>query len=408
MGIVSAKEFLGMCEKVLLVSLVFFCFLAVFVYDIKNTDYQQFVYLADAFVHGQLHFREMPGSDIDIAWYHGKAYWFPGPFAAILLVPFVAFFGTGFLQGYVNFPLVVLNFYLLYSIALKLGIKKRIDACWLAFAYVFATMYFSVAVTSSSWRFAQIVATTLLLLALVEYLTKKRFWLIGLCIAFAFATRAHLVLSLSFFMLGIYNDAGIGWRDKLKEIGRLVSPVIAVGIALLLYNYARFENIFETGLILDVSNIINYKNTFPIALAYGGGKLFSLAYVPTNIYYYFFNGLQPALMNPRSYILHSPFVKFSPAWGFNNIFLFAPIFFFTLLARAKEKIVRQSWVAALLIFGVLLLYFVPHNRYLLDLMPFLFILLVRGLSPAVRMPVKLLIVLSMIINFGLMHLGSIS
>ena len=395
-----------MCEKVLLVSLVFFCFLATFTYNTKTTDHQQFVYLADAFLHGQLHFRELPGSYTDLSWYQGKFYMASGPFPVIILTPFVFLWGTNFLQGYIHFLLTALNFYLLFTIALRLGIKRKIDALWLAFAYLFGTMYLGVALTANSLRFAQVIATSLLLLAILEYLGKKRFWLIGVLMALAVATRLNLILGLSFFALGILY-ATKSRRGRFVSFSHLCAPVFVAGVFLLWYNYARFGNIFDNGYLSSIltDSLIGISDAPRKALVYSNYRLLSPAFIPTNLYYYFLKGPEAVLSGSTdSYLITPPFLRpdVFGLWQTNeytSAIISAPIFFFTLLANAKEAVVRQGWLAALLLFSFLLLLFTPTQRYFLDLTPFLFVILLRALAPKISFPLKIFIVFSFLLNF---------
>lgn len=325
-----------------------------------------------------------------------------GPFPAILLMPFVLFWGTDFLQGYVGFFLTVLNFYLLYTIALRLGIKEKINALWLSFGYIFGTMYLGIALASDAWRFSQVIATSLLLLAISEYLGKKRFWLMGLLMALAVATRANLLLGLPFFVLGIFFDRK-RWKERVRLLRQILLPVILAGLLLMSYNYVRFGTVFENGYSLSpyMNSRIGFTDSQRIALEYGKGKLLSPTYMPTNLYYYFLKGPEPILLTPESYILIAPFATTRILWGnkeFNNILIAAPFFLFAFLAKTKEEMVRQSWFAAGIIFLVLLFYYVPQRRYLLDVTPFLFIPLIRALGLTIPFPVKLSIVISFSVN----------
>lgn len=398
------KEVALIFQRILLIFLIGYCLILALVFNFTNASYQQFVYLADSFLHGKLYFLEVPGSWADVVSFEGKLYWHLAPFPALLLAPFSLFWGTDFLQGYVNFLLTILNLYLLYLIALRLGIKEKIDALWLAVGYVFGTVYLGVVFASDAWRFAQVIATSLLLLVILEYLGKKRFLLIGLLAAFAFASRFNLLLVLSFFFLGILFEKE-SWQRKLVYSFKLVLPILIVGILLLLYNYARFKDPFQTGYYLSTFNALHAKE-LRIALQSTGKSLFSLTYLPTNLYYYLLKGPYPVLQTTDSYLLAPPFATFTAPGmrlgrEFSNAFIPSMIFLFSLLANTKEPIVRQSWLAIFLVLIPLLFYFAPQQRYILDIMPFLFVLLVRAIAPTVPSPIKVLILLSFFLNFYL-------
>ncbi len=81
---------------------------------------QQFVFLAKSFLEGKLYLTEIPYGNLgDLSLYNNHYYWPLGPFPAIILLPFVAIFGTNFLQIFLQFPLNILNYFLLFKISKK-------------------------------------------------------------------------------------------------------------------------------------------------------------------------------------------------------------------------------------------------------------------------------------------------
>src|SRR3989344_2127450 len=113
----TKKEILVALEAILLALLFVVGVSMVFASNITTDTHQQFVFLADSFLHGTTSFREVPGSFTDIASFNGKLYWSAGPFPATLLMPFVFIFGTKMMQGYLQFLLVILNIFLIYRMA---------------------------------------------------------------------------------------------------------------------------------------------------------------------------------------------------------------------------------------------------------------------------------------------------
>ena len=55
-----------------------------------------FNYLADSFLHGQLHLRLLPSSLHDLSFFDGRYYLYWPPMPAVVLMPFVAIFGVNF------------------------------------------------------------------------------------------------------------------------------------------------------------------------------------------------------------------------------------------------------------------------------------------------------------------------
>src|SRR5688572_16233902 len=60
----------------------------------RVTETAYFNFLADSFLHGQLHLRLMPETLHDISFFNGKYYLYWPPMPAIVLMPFVAVFGV--------------------------------------------------------------------------------------------------------------------------------------------------------------------------------------------------------------------------------------------------------------------------------------------------------------------------
>jgi hypothetical protein len=160
-------------------------------------------------------------------------------------MPLVAFFGWAMQQGYLLFVANALNLYLLYRIASRITTSHR-SSLWLSFAYIFSTAYLYIGLRPWSWYFAQALATLFLLLSLDEFFHKRRHWLIGVYIALGVATRINLVLAVIFVAGSILLESE-AHRIKIQRLVQLAFP-IAISLAfLLLYNYLRFENVFEFG-----------------------------------------------------------------------------------------------------------------------------------------------------------------
>jgi len=187
---------------------ILFCFIAfgclLFVYYnlLSKSQELQFEYLAQSFLQGKLYLGIDNGTWLDASYYKGYAYWPQGVFPAILLTPVVFFFNDVIHQYHVQFFLNILNVYLLYKIAQKIT-HNSITSLWLSLSYVFSSAYIVVGLYSWSWWFAQVVATTALLLALYEYFYRQRWLLIGVYLACALATRIDLLIASSFFLVSI-------------------------------------------------------------------------------------------------------------------------------------------------------------------------------------------------------------
>jgi len=356
-----------------LVGLIFLFFVFTLLYNFSINGEQQFIYLADSFLHGQLHFREMPGTWWgDTTFANGRYYWPLGPFPALILMPFVLIFGTSFLQGFLQFFLTLFNFYLLYKIALKINYKK-LDALWLALAFVFASVYLGAAWISFGWQFAEIFCVLLQLMSIYEFLNRKRYCLIGIYSALLFATRPTAGLGIVFFILAVIFSRDI-LKEKIKKLTFLLGPTVIVGALLLIYNYLRLGSFWNNGYmdaILGSQTLISAREKF---------GLFKLRNIPTNLYYYFLKMPEPVLLK-GSYLLKPPYLKVSP-WGL-SFFVMSPIFLWMFKISIKEKITKYALLTSAAILFFLLAYWGTGYvqlgpRYILDLLPFAFLAMLYG------------------------------
>ncbi len=337
-------------------------FIILFITNLAVVQEQQFTLLAQSFISHHLDIVNI-GDDIsDTAYFNGKYFWPLGPFPAIILLPFVIFY-KDFPQSYISFPLSVLNFYLLFKIAKHFRVNTQ-KALLLATFFVFGSIYTPVAGIPGSWYFAQTVATTLTIVAIYEFLTKRRLFLIGLLLGAAVATRFNIIFAAIFFIPYLIG------KSTIKNVFLFFLP-IAISLSLLgIYNYSRFQNPLEHGynlqLIVEEPRLRRDKG------------LFSITHLPANLYYMVLKGPDPIFLN-SSHILKPPFVTFD-SYGL-SIFFLSPILFLLYKSNLKDK---QSKMAALtsiiLLIPILTYYGIGQRqvgfRYALDLFPFLYLLLI--------------------------------
>jgi hypothetical protein len=357
---------------------------------------QHFVLLAKSFLEGNLHFIYVPGNGGDTALFNGRHFWPLGPLPAVLLMPFVALFEFEMRQGYLAWVFHLLNLFLLYRIARQITGKTHV-ALWLSFAYAFGTVYFYIIFKSWSWYFAQTIATSFVLLALHEYFFKRRWWLIGSYLALGVLTRVNVLIAAVFFGLCI-----LYLRDKKqKPVSHLImfaSPIALAVLLLLLYNYARFDNIFEFG--------YNFQLIFNEPAANREHGLWSIAHFPANLYYFLFKGPDGVFL-PGSKILTYPFLK-PDIWGM-SIVLTSPILLWGLAAPWEDRVSLFSVLTSLTMLFALLGYYgigvrQYGYRYALDLYPFLFILLAKRCKTKFTIAMQVVIVLSFLFNWYLIRL----
>lgn len=347
--------------------------------------YQQFGFLANSFLHGKLYFLDAYGS-----WWHdavsfGDHYFWPlGPFPAVVLMPFVAIsnlFGIEFLQGYLQIFLIAFIFFLVAFLSRKLGWRKD-DAIGWAFAFCFATNFLGVAFWPNSWFFAQIVTTLLILLSLTEFVTKKRYWLIGIIYGLLVLTRLPASLGVVFFGFWIIFKE----NKKLKKLIILGIPFLAAALVMATYNYARFGDFLEQGYGMQIT-----AGAFDDNLK---RSLFALHHTPGNLYYMLLATPQPVFVE-GSHVLASPFIKADP-WGI-SIFLTAPYLILVFGLKYKDIFSKLLLVTVAIICIPIITYYGIGwyqfgFRYALDFLPFLFFALIYEYRKThEKLPTRLLI-----------------
>jgi len=348
---------------------------------------QQFSYLAESFLQGKTYLLAPSAFGFDTVFFQGKYYWPLGPFPAVLLLPFVLvfrFFSFFFFQSYLHVFLVLGVFYLFFKIAKRIGYSPD-DAAFLAFAFCFASAFLGVAIYSGSWYFAQVVAVFLMTLALLEYLGKKRLWIIGTLMGFAFVTRVTAGLNILFFVMGVaVEDTKL--RKKISAICALSFPVLVGLAALALYNHGRFGNWLEQGYSLQVLDGAAAR-----ARSYG---VMSLVHVPGNLFYFLLAGPLPVTFDNVSQVLKFPYVRANP-WGM-SLFITSPYFLYLFCLKYNDLISKQLLLSIAVVASCIFAYYgigyIQFGyRYSLDFLPFLFFLLIRNyqnerpqLSPAFK------------------------
>jgi hypothetical protein len=345
-------------------ALIVVCTILLIQNDLTVPAQQEFVSLAKSFLEGHLYLTASSSLWYDTAYYHGHYYWPLGPLPAIILLPFVAFFGLAVRQEYFLVFCNLINLFLLYNIGQRIT-QNQASSLWLSFAYVFSTEYLNIACVPWSSYFAQAVATTFLLLALYEFLHGTRWWLIGVYTALGVATRVNIIIASVFFYFSILFEHGN-------------------------------RNILESGYGLQ-----SLYGGLAVNREYG---LWSLVHFPGNLYYFFLRG-PVGVFIPGTKVLTYPYLRYD-GWGMSILFT-SPIFFWLVKAPWKNTVVQLSALTSILMFSVFLGYygigFKQYGyRYALDFYPFLFLILAYAVRQKFTLSMKLVALTSFVLNWYLM------
>lgn len=255
----------------------------------RLTNYAYFNYLADAFLHGQLHLRIVPQLTRDLSIFDGQYFLYWPPLPAVVVMPFVAIFGVGFsdviatiLLGGLNVALVAI----LLREATRRGVVEltAFQRGLLVLFFAFGTVHLTLPPYGMVWFLGQLVGFACLAFAYIAALRWRGtsgFVFAGLGIAGALLTRNHLVLAglwPAWFLLREH------WQLSWRRLGGYtlagLLPVVGAVSLLGLYNWLRFGNAFDNG--LEYHNMADQ-----FARDYQRYGAFNLHYLPTNLYYQF-------------------------------------------------------------------------------------------------------------------------
>ncbi len=363
----------------------------------KGFEPEQFIYLAKNFSKGNLSIDDMPLIYPDYVVLNGHTYLPLGPLPAILLIPFSLLLDFGLQAGWISILFTILNIFLLYRL-LSFATEDSETLKWMLLLFFGGTVYYSVSIIAISWYFSHVIATTFLLLSLIS-VWKKNLLMSGFFLGLAAACRFSILFALPGFIFAIWGNfftqrtESIFTPDKTQSTFKFIEGLFLPLLFLFLYNFARFGNIFETGYKIAVVG----SQELEIARRYG---LFSIIHIPRNLFFLLFQGPlpYPSLNSP---VFTFPFLQPSPLGM--GIFFTSPALFFAFKASIKNLWVQTLWIGVGAILIPLLSYYGTGwiqfgFRYSLDFMPFLILLTTLGVRSVVNNKVRLMIILSVIIN----------
>ena len=359
----------------LLLALLFYSIFARIRGPITSTSiFPYYNYLADAFLHGQLHLRLLPPTTHDLVYFNQRYYLYWPPLPAILFMPLVLIFGVNFsdilvtvVLGSVNVGLVAL----LLRQACAKGIIRisRMQRAWMVLFFALGTVHITLAPHGRVWFTAQVIAFGFTILAFLIPIAMKgwiAFFLSGVAVASAMLTRNHLIfigIWPAFYLLYTHRKFGIPRLYKYSLVGISI-PILAL-IGFLAYNWVRFGDIFDVGLYHHQMDHF-FQDDFS---KYGA---FDVAYIPKNLFYQYINYPFPFRMD-------------SVMGG--SLFLLSPVFFaaFQGIIKGRPRISMAFLVLTILAVSIPILLLMGTGwvqfgpRYTLDFTVPLLLLTAKGI-----------------------------
>jgi hypothetical protein len=321
------------------------------------------------------------------------------PFPAIAILPIAAIWGYDTNDVWLTILAAALNGVLLFWF-LELLISRghstrgRNENIWFTILFAFGSVALFSGVRGEVWFMALIFGVTLNLLFMLAALDCKHPLLAGLMLGFGIATRTPIAFCFIFFVWQLFfpqNRWQRPWKTILRKGMLFAIPVLVCGVALMAYNHARYDSLFEFG------------HSF---LSGAAGKrirdhgLFNSWYLNAN--------LAAALTNLPRIFSESPFVQVSNH-GL-GLLITSPILFLLCRPMVRPPLRRALWLALLFAAIPGLLY---QNtgwkqfgyRFALDYLPYMVALLAIEGRPLTGR-VKWLIVFGIIVNlFGAITFG---
>ena len=213
--------------------------------------FNQYVLLADAFLHGRLYLVDPP-LHLELAKYGTEAFVIDPPAPALFLMPFVAIWGTGINQILVSMGVGAAAMGLFWVATRQMGWDLQLSVA-MTMLLALGTNFWWASTDGGLWAYANVSAVFFLMAALVEATGSKRPWLVGLLVGLAGLSRLPTFLTFPFFAYLVIRGAERPLLDVIKDRGNwLRIGLFGMGLgvmaaAYLAYNYERYGTVLDKG-----------------------------------------------------------------------------------------------------------------------------------------------------------------
>jgi hypothetical protein len=326
--------------------------------QLRPTPYNNYVLLAQAFLHGRA-WIDWPGAYIDALAYAGKYYVIEAPLPAILLLPFAALFGSQTNQTILGVVLAAVAVGAAWELGERFGLRASSNA-WICAFLLAGTDLLWCAMLGDVWFIAHVSAVAFTLLALVELAGKRRGWLVALFAAAAAESRFSMLTALPVYAYLLWYDPDPSTRRgalRMTELTGFASVLLGVALLWLLYNEVRW------GTWSDIGYTTWYHQD---QVGMPTGSPFRLMYLPYQLWSFFIQ--QPTRA--------AAFPWLNPEYSGVALTWTSPALILAFFARTPIRWVIALWIAAVLTALPNFLYYVNGfaqfgMRHALDFEPFL-------------------------------------
>jgi len=350
---------------------------------LRSTPYNNYVLLADAFLHGHV-WIDWPGQYIDALAYHGQHYVIEAPLPALLMLPLVALFGTHANQTIVAAILGGVAIGAAWRLCERLDVTLE-ATLWLCAFLLAGTDLLWCAMLGDVWFIAHVCAVAFTLLALLEALGKKRGWLVALMSVCALEARFTMALAIPVYAWLICQPGAT--RVPHLRRARLLAFCGVLFVAAILwvgYNEARW------GTLTDIGYVTWYHADSAGAPT---GSPFQMRYLTYQLASFFVAA--PHFTRVFPYVV--------PDLGGIALTWTSPALLLAFAARRPKQLVIAMWIATALTAIPNFLYYVNGYaqfgmRHALDFVPFLFVLMALAVQRGVPTWGKVLIAYSILVG----------
>ena len=355
---------------------------------LPGTYYDYTLRIAGAFLHGELGLKEQPPSWLNEMIPLDGRYYSAFPLGSVVtMLPLAILKEMKLVE---NFPGVLIAALLAGMIAFLLSmISAKYEDSYprriaLTVFIVFGTWVWANLAFAGAWHISLGVAVAGQLAALFFILIKPKPLLAGLCFALAFGNRTEIILLAPIFIYLIYRTPNQTLSHR-QAIARFVAIPFTLGIATLIYNYARFSSILDFG-YARIPGVLNEP-------WYQHG-IFSLHAIPGNA--------MAMLFEPWRRVNQFPYLV--PTGFGGSIFLNSPFLIYLFRRGARDATLKWlSWCAIAILTFVLWCHGNPGGwqfsyRYAMELLPWIFLILLESARNKISIFEIILLVASIAIN----------
>jgi hypothetical protein len=345
---------------------------------LRATPYNNFVLLAQALLHGRT-WIDLPGSYIDALQYNGRYYIIEAPLPALLLLPFVAFFGTQTNQTALAVVLCAVAVGAAWELGERFGLRAATNA-WICAFLLAGTDLLWCATFGDVWFIAHVAAVCFTMLALVELAGKRRGWLVALLAACAVESRFSMIGAIP-----VYAFLVLRQPEGRRAIESFASVLVVAASLWVLYNRARWGTWYDIG-------YTTWYHQDQVGMP--TGSPFRLTYFPMQLWSFF---VQMPTALPAYPWLRPEYSGVALTWT-------SPALILAFFARKPAVIVVSLWVAAILTAVPNFLYYVNGfaqfgMRHALDFEPFLVALVMLAVRERLAWWAEALIAYSVVAGF---------